>query len=676
MSHAKKPAPENTVDQQDGNALSGNSQSTAPDMLSGNSQSNSAGAVPIDSPGNSPDTSPSNSPSQKDSDAQSAAPELTVFEVAELSSADLRALIQGQVEEERRQVWENTKKAYPPKENAPKRLRDDLKTPPPAAMVWKVLHVPEKRGPRIDRLMEAIHRQQLGDAELLIDLIGDKFCYDHKRKQFMRFMNSHWEDDVKKQHRKEVVKMAEHFDRGGKHQYDKSQQIQEEIAKLSAKVNEAANANEEPKETDLIALKEKQNELSRLRRNKKALDDRASKLRNDRRTSGIINMATSGEETLAMDGTEWDKDHTLLPCANGIIDLTTGHLLPPDPDYKMRHASEYEYRGLHEEAPFWTDFLHKVFCGDLELLDYFERVIGYAATGLDSHKEVFVAFGPYADNGKSSLFDTVMEVIGGYASVLSESVLLQTGKKSGGPDPELLVLDGLRMAVTAEPGDGQKFNKETIKQITGSDRIRARGLYTDTIEFKPRCKLFIHTNFMPQVSGADRAFFNRLRVIPFNAQFTKDKREVDESKHIYLAMPRSVVDDKLKEESPAILSWIVRCARKFLSDLSLTPPLSVVHEVETYKEDNDPVGAWINDWCEEHPHTPGVRTQAKALYESFVCYCKEELNIGEKYIISNRKFGDQMKQKFTRVKTNVYHYVGISIKPGYRADERPENSKA
>ncbi|MFA9396546.1 MAG: phage/plasmid primase, P4 family [Halodesulfovibrio sp.] len=619
----------------------------------------------------SPNSTPSNSPSPAEENAQPVAPKLTAIEVAQLSQADLRALIQAQVAEERQSIWEQTKKNYPNKDNAPKRLRDDLEIPPAPAMVWQVLHVPEKRGPRVERLVESVRRQQLGDAELLIDLIGDQFCYDHKRQQFMRFTNSHWVDDAKKQHRKEVVQLAEHFDRGAKMQSKKASELQEQIEILVKKISDA----DEPAQADLIALAEKEKELSKAHYNNKKFNNRADKLRNDRRTVGILNMATSGEGTLGMDGTEWDKDHTLLPCVNGVIDLKTGHLLPPDPKYKMRYASECEYRGLHEEAPFWTDFLHKVFCGDQELLEYFERVIGYAVTGLDSHKEIYVAFGPSANNGKSSLFDTIKNVVGGYASTISKGVLLQSGKKVDGPDPALIVIDGLRMAIASEPDQGEKFNKEIIKQITGSDEISARGLYTSQVVFKPRCKLFIHANFMPQVNGADRAFFNRLRLIPFNASFTKNLHEVDESKHVYLAMPRSLVDEKLKEEAPGILSWIVRCARKFLSDLALNPPLSVMHEIENYKEDMDPVGAWISNWCEEHPHDSNIHTQAKHLYESFACYCKEELNIDEKYIISNRKFGDQMKQKFTRGKTNVYHYVGITIKPGYRAEDRPESNK-
>ncbi len=90
--------------------------------------------------------------------------------------------------------------------------------------------------------------------------------------------------------------MADHFERGGKHNYEKSKQVQADIEKLNPKVNAAANANEDPEEADLIALRDKQKEKSFLTSSKKALDDRAAKLRNDRRTSGILNMSTSGED--------------------------------------------------------------------------------------------------------------------------------------------------------------------------------------------------------------------------------------------------------------------------------------------------------------------------------------------------------------------------------------------
>ena len=484
----------------------------------------------------------------------------------------------------------------------------------------------------------------------------------------MRFMHSHWKEDIKKQHRKEVVKMADHYERGAKQQEAQKRELQKNIKKFQDKISE-----EEIQKADILS---KTRQVSLLNNNVELLNDRAGKLRDAYRIKGVLDLATSGDETLGVDGSEWDKHPTLLPCKNGVINLATGELLPPDPNYMMRHASEYKYKGLHEEAPFWTDFLLKVFCYDLEMLDYFERVIGYAVTGLTSHKEIYIAKGPKANNGKSNVFETIKRVVGGYASILGESVLLQTGKKSGGPDPDMLVLDGLRMAIAAEPAQGQKFNKETIKQITGSDHIRARGLYTDTVEFRPICKLFIHTNFMPHIKGADRAFFQRLRIIPFNAQFLKDPKEVDESRHIYQALEGETVKQMYLNESSGILSWIVRCAKKFLIDRSLKPPLKVLHEVEDYKGDMDPVGEWIHDWCEEHPDNPNVKTQAKDLYQSFVCYCKEELALEEQFIISNRKFGDQMQQQFTRGKTNVYYYIGISIRSGFRADERvPTSSK-
>ncbi|SHJ77843.1 DNA primase family protein [Halodesulfovibrio aestuarii] len=617
-------------------------------------------------------SSPSNSPLPTEDNAQTAAPELTVAEIAQLSCADLRALIQKQVEEERQQVWEQTKKNYPNKENHPKRLNDELKTPPPAVMAWKVMHVPEKRGPRIDRLMDAVRRQQLGDAELLVDLIGDRFCFDHKREVFMQFVNSHWKDDAKRQHRKEVTIMAEQFDRGSNYLFSKYKELESQIEQLSLKISQAGD---EPEQADLAAIAKKRKELKQNKYNRKMLDDRASKLRNDRRISGVINMAKSGEDTLGIEGTEWDKDHTLLPCANGIIDLETGHLLPPDPKYKMRHASPYEYRGLHEEAPFWTDFLYKIFCNNIELLEYFERVIGYAVTGLTSHKEIYIAIGPTANNGKSSLFNTIMKVLGGYSSTISKSVLLQGNKKNDGADPALMALEGLRMAVASEPDSSETFDKEIIKQITGADEVSTRGLYESQVVLQLFCKLFVHANSVPRIKNADRALFERMRLIPFNARFTKNLKEVDEAKHIYHAKPSNTVNDRIEEEAPGILSWLVRCARTFLSDLDLTPPLIVRHEVESYTEDNDPIGAWVDDWCEVHPHDSNVRTKANDLYESFKCYCMEELKINEKYLMNNKGFGSQLTQRFKKKKIKIFYYFGISIKAGFKAEERPSLPK-
>ena len=78
--------------------------------------------------------------------------ELTAIDIAQMDTAHLRELIQAQVEEERTEIWQKTLKKYPQKDGAPKKLRDDLEVPPPAFMGWKVLHKPEKRGPRVERL--------------------------------------------------------------------------------------------------------------------------------------------------------------------------------------------------------------------------------------------------------------------------------------------------------------------------------------------------------------------------------------------------------------------------------------------------------------------------------------------------------------------------------------------
>ncbi|SHJ74856.1 hypothetical protein SAMN05660830_03136, partial [Halodesulfovibrio aestuarii] len=69
------------------------------------------------------------------------------------------------------------------------------------------------------------------------------------------------------------------------------------------------------------------------------------------------------------------------------------------------------------------------------------------------------------------------------------------------------------------------------------------------------------------------------------------------------------------------------------------------------------------------------RTKANDLYESFKCYCMEELKINEKYLMNNKGFGSQLTQRFKKKKIKIFYYFGISIKAGFKAEERPSLPK-
>lgn len=554
----------------------------------------------------------------------------------ETDTQELTAEILAEVAAERRTAWTDARTKHNTEKGA--KLADDP-NPPPEHMPWLAEKVIERRGPRIERLKKACFRSQLGDAELLMDRVGDRYAFDHKRKIWMSFEKTHWEPDSINEIRAEVVKLAEHFDR--------------------AAVQAKADENKAESKPEAAAAAKKDHKL---------FSERAKQLRGDRRISGILSMASSGRDSMGISGDSWDQHPTLLACGNGVVDLATGKLYPGDPKLFIRKASPIDFPGLHATSPFWEDFVQKVMCHDAAMVDYLERLIGYAATGLVSHKEIYVAKGPTANNGKSSFFDTVQRVMGDAAGTIKKEVLLQKKNAGSGADPDLLMLDGLRMAIASEPDQGTKFDKEAIKVLTGGDEITTRGLYMDNITFKPICKLFLHTNFMPQVAKADQAFFNRMRILPFEAQFTGKANEVDEARNIYKGKPRTVVDRQLTKDAPAILAWIVRCARKYLTDEALKYPLRVAEEIEQYQDDMDEIGRWVAEWCLVDKNDASYKEQAKDLYSSFRTFCVHVLEKPDNFILTQRTFGEQLQQRFEKKKTNKVYYHGIKVRPECRSE--------
>ena len=78
----------------------------------------------------------------------------------------------------------------------------------------------------------------------------------------------------------------------------------------------------------------------------------------------------------------------------------------------------------------WDDFLNTITCGDIELKEFLQQLAGMAAVGKVYEEKLIIACGN-GSNGKSTFFNTLMEVMGDYACTFSADVLIQSyGDKS------------------------------------------------------------------------------------------------------------------------------------------------------------------------------------------------------------------------------------------------------
>jgi putative DNA primase/helicase len=497
-----------------------------------------------------------------------------------------------------------------------------------------------------EEVERAFWRNQKGDAELFVKLATGKFIYDKRHVEdagkgtWYEFTGNYWEPDVNGNVEAYVDRVAE--------RYSQLSFKREADAKTALAGNDKEEAN-------------------RLKAMAQKFRDRAFSLRSMARIKNVLRLAHSGTQSLSM-SEEWDNHSTLFPVANGVVDLKTGKLIDGHPDQYMRNHSDVEYHGLNVPAPTWDDLEQKVFCGNEPLIDYFRRaIVGTCALGY-SYKDLYIAYGPGGDNGKSVLFDTLTGVLGGFATTFPVETLLDSGqiKNAGSASPEMLKFYGKRCASTSEAEQKHRFSMAKVKQIcSGGDRVSARELYAKKdVEFRITHTTIVHTNFLPKAAGNDKAFYRRAKILRFGAQFVPPggSTPIDPGKHIYEAMVRDKLESLLRAEAPGILAYIVRQAMKFIKNPDLTAPECVLKEGVDYQEDQDLAGRFLSSCCTVSPE---AKTQMKDIYAAFVKYCIDVEGTERKRVNSQIWLSREMRSKpeiVLQQKKPVAIY-GLSIHP-------------
>jgi putative DNA primase/helicase len=143
-------------------------------------------------------------------------------------------------------------------------------------------------------------------------------------------------------------------------------------------------------------------------------------------------------------------------------------------------------------------------------------------------------------NGKSTALLILMYIMGDYAIQGAPGLLL--AKKGESHPTEVADLEGVRFVANAEVEKGKPFAETLIKQLTGSDRIRARRMRQDFYEFDPTHKLIIAANHRPIIKGNDEGIWRRVLRLPW-------ARKIRDKDPFFL--------DKLKAEAPGILKRLV-----------------------------------------------------------------------------------------------------------------------
>jgi putative DNA primase/helicase len=285
------------------------------------------------------------------------------------------------------------------------------------------------------------------------------------------------------------------------------------------------------------------------------------------RIRAMVELAR-GIDGLILQPEELDTHPWLLGVENGVVDLPSGELLPPDPARLMTMQAPVEY-DPEATAPRWDQALREWF-PDEGARAYIQRLAGAALVGAQ-RDHIFVIHYGEGRNGKGTFTRALFATLGKYAVTPHLSLLVQT--KHSEHDTVKAALFRARLAVASETERRVRLAEASIKNLTGRDPITCRRMRENPWEFEPTHSLWLQTNYPPDILGRDRGIWSRIRVVPWVARF---EQQADDR----------TLDEALAAERAGILRWAVAGCLAW-QRAGLAEPEAVIRATLKYRESQD-----------------------------------------------------------------------------------------
>ena len=270
-------------------------------------------------------------------------------------------------------------------------------------------------------------------------------------------------------------------------------------------------------------------------------------------------------------------------------------------------------------------------------------------------------------NGKSKILELFVHAFGNYT--IKFPITLLTGKRaaSNACTPEILQSRGKRFGYFEEPSENERINTGMLKEFTGGDKIKARGLHKDPIEFKPQFKTALLCNDVPKAPPNDTGYWRRTEVIEFKSKFCENPKEsfefpIDKNlsekmknwKELFMALLLDVYYEKYKKEGIKV-------------------PYEVIKFTMEYQKQCD----LYSDFISENLENTNVMTDLiniSELYDEFKIWYENTFS-NHKYP-SKIEFKEYLKKVYTSKKVTHNEMKGFKLKPKSYTGEALEKKES
>lgn len=292
---------------------------------------------------------------------------------------------------------------------------------------------------------------------------------------------------------------------------------------------------------------------------------------------------------------DFDTDPWLFNMNNCTLDLRTYEVHDHRSLDMLTKISPVDYDGSARSERF-ERFIDEIMCGDEDLKTYLQKAIGYGISGDTSLECLFLLYGKTTRNGKGTLVETLLKALGDYGET-ADPDLLSAKTFSAGPGGHsegVARLAGKHFVNMSEPPKSMMFNAALVKRLSGNDSIVCRYLHRNSFVYKPQFKIFINTNYLPNVNDNTLFTSGRIVVIPFNRHFEPEEQDRN---------LKNILADE--ENLKGVLNWCLIGCRQYLRE-GLEQPRACLDALEEYRNETDRIYQFCKGWL-VHDATSNIK---------------------------------------------------------------------
>lgn len=328
---------------------------------------------------------------------------------------------------------------------------------------------------------------------------------------------------------------------------------------------------------------------------------------------------------------------------NCVLDVYTGKVSKFSKSNHVLYQLDYEYNP-DVKCPLWDKFINQMIPNKkVQMVVQEILALPYVDRRQAKIEKMFLFCGKGA-NGKSVIYDIMNDILGQQNVQTFDLSALVNG------DDSKWNIDAINHSMLnyCSEIDKKTICSSRIKSLISGEGVTAcqKGQKPYTARDMP----FIigNVNELPHTTDNTYGFFRRIMVIPFSVTIPKGKEDLR-------------LHDKLKEELPGILNWILEGRQRLVKNgYRFTQSKIVNNATYWYERNSNPAVAFVMDeGYSVSPSKPDDKPEnitPTELYDRYVQYCKSTLTLVvnsdtfTKTLI-NKGYRDPKKRYYTLYKT-------------------------